>query len=388
MAESDASNPLARIAYISLPEDFDYEFAAFRVDPAIALPIELEPGVTSVSPEDLTWDATIAAMLKVLAYHPHHQDAPYFRHFIRAAKPTISAELTEAGIIKAHNGDFPIAEELFLALTGLNPDDTSAGLNLAFAYEQHAEAAERTATANVADPTDMAETTDTADGLRRSAERAYFRVLDLDPLHADTHINLAHFYLSQRRYGDARPHLEVYVRHGKDAERRADAQRILRQMTSDGLADESFRAAYELIRGGSEEQGLRKIERFLELHPDVWQAHFLRGWGLRRSGAFAEAKVAFEAVLAHEREADAAGLADTHNELAICNLELHCYDDAERNLRAALQLDPENTKIISNMGILAMKQGRLDDARRYFTTIRELDPDDPLAPRYLHQLGA
>jgi len=382
MAESDASHPLARIAYISLPEDFNYEFAEFRVDPAVALPIELEPDVASVSPEDLTWDATIAAMLKVLAYHPHHDDAAYFRRFIRAAKPTVAAELTEAGIIKAHNGDFAIAEELFLALTGLNPDDTSAGLNLAFAYEQHAQAVERTVSEDAAD------TADTADGLRRSAERAYFRVLDLDPLHAETHINLAHFYLGQRRHADARPHLEVYVRHGKDDEQRADAQRILRQISNDGLADDSFRAAYELIRDGSEAEGLRKIERFLDLHPDVWQAHFLRGWGLRRSGAFAEARRAFETVLAQGREADAAGLADTHNELAICNLELRCYDDAERNLRSALQLDPENTKIISNMGILAMKQGRLDDARRYFATIRELDPNDPLAPRYLHQLGA
>ena len=385
MADSDASHPLARIAYISLPEDFNYEFAEFRVDPAVALPIELEADVASVSPEDLTWDATIAAMLKVLAYHPHHDDAGYFRRFIRAAKPTIAAELTEAGIIKAHNGDFAIAEELFLALTGLNPDDTSAGLNLAFAYEQHAQAVERTVTEEAAEATQTAET---AEGLRRSAERAYFRVLDLDPLHAETHINLAHFYLGQRRYADARPHLEVYVRHGKDEEQRAEAQRILGQMSSDGLADDSFRAAYELIRDGSEAAGLRKIESFLDLHPDVWQAHFLRGWGLRRSGAFADAKLAFETVLAQGREADAAGLADTHNELAICNLELRCYDDAERNLRAALQLDPENTKIISNMGILAMKQGRLDDARRYFATIRELDPNDPLAPRYLHQLGA
>ena len=381
MAEGDAPHPLARIAYISLPGDFDYEFAAFKMDPAVALPIELEPDVTTVSPEDLTWDATIAAMLKVLAYDPHHRDARYFRRFILAAKPTIAAELTEAGIIKAHNGDFALAEELFLALTGLNPEDTSAGLNLAFAYEQHAEASERTAG-------ETEETAAAADGLRKSAERAYFRVLDLDPLHADAHLNLAHFYLVQRRYADARPHLEVYVRHGKDAERRAEAQRTLRQMTSDGLAEESFRVAYDLIRGGSEAAGLRKIERFLNLHPGVWQAHFLRGWGLRRSGAFAQAKVAFETVLEHGREADAAGLADTHNELAICNLELRCYDDAERNLRAALQLDPENTKIISNMGILAMKQGRLDDARRYFATIRELDPNDPLAPRYLHQLGA
>lgn len=376
MGEHGVPDPLARIAYISLPGDFDYELDAFKVDPSVALPIELEEDATSVSPEELTWDATIAAMLKILAYQPHHHDAPYYRRFIRAARPTIKTELTEAGIIKAHNGDFALAEELFLALIGLHPEDITAGLNLAFAYEEHANAVERTDTA------------DAAEGLRRNAEHAYRRVLDLDPLHADTHLNLAHFYLTQRRFGEARPHLAVYVKHGRDAERRAEAERTLRQMASDGLAEDSFRAAYDLIRSGSEADGLRMIERFLTVHPDVWQAHFLRGWALRRSGAFAEARQAFEAVLSHGRKADAVGLADTYNELAICDLELHSYRAAERNLRAALQLDPENTKIISNMGILAMKQGRLDEARRYFATIRELDPDDPLAPRYLHQLGA
>ena len=43
---------------------------------------------------------------------------------------------------------------------------------------------------------------------------------------------------------------------------------------------------------------------------------------------------------------------------------------------------------MSNMGILAMKRGLPEEARRYFETIRELDPNDPLASKYLHHLGA
>ena len=375
MSETIAPDPLARIAYISLPGDFEYQLEAFKVDPEVALPIELEPDAAAVSPEELTWDATIAAMLKILAYQPQHPDAGYYRRFILAAKPAIKAELTEAGIIKTHNGDFRMAEELFLALTGLSPEDVSTGLNLAFAYEQHASAADRN------------DEVEDAVRLRDNAEQAYRRVLELDPLHADTHLNLAHFYLSQRRFGEARPHLEVYLKHGKDAERRAETEQQLRQMTAHGLEDDRFRAAYELVRNGSEREGLRKIDSFLVTHPHVWQAHFLRGWALRRSGAYADAKRAFETVLTRGHEADQNGRADTHNELAICNLELHAYDDAERNLRTALQLDPDNTKIISNMGILAMKRGMLDEARSYFQTIRELDPSDPLAPKYLRQLG-
>lgn len=375
MAHDGAHDPLARMAYISLPGDFDYRIAEFKVDPAVALPIELEPDAAAVSPDDLTWDATVAAMLKILAYQPQHRDAAYYRSFIRAAKPTVKEELTEAGIIKAHNGDFAVAEELFLCLTGLNPEDPDTALNLAYAYEEHAAAAER------------GDEEEAAARLRQSAERAYRRVLELEPLRADAHLSLAHYYLSQRRFGDARPHLQVYGKHGSDPERRAEAARLLRQMAADGLDEDDFRRAYELVRDGKEREGLRRIDDFLAAHPEVWQAHFLRGWALRRSGAYAEARRAFEKVLA-AAAADQAGLADTHNELAICHLELRSYAAAERNLKAALQLDPENTKIISNMGILAMKRGLPEEARRYFETIRELDPKDPLAQKYLRRLGA
>ncbi len=378
-------DPLAHIAYVSLPQDFDYRVGELAVEPDIALPIEVEPNARAVSPDDLTWDATIAAMLKILAYQPRHRDADYYRRFILAAKPAIKHELTEAGIIKAHNGDYLLAEELFLALTGLYPEDIGTALNLAFAYEEHAGAAQR------GDEQEMAEQ------LLRNAEQAYRRALELDPLHPRTHLCFAHFHLARRRYAAARPHLEVYAKHGEDQTQRVAAAELLRRMAADGLEQATFGDAYELVRNGSEVEGLRKVDQFLADHPEVWQGHFLRGWALRRTGDYAEAKRAFEAVLAFHRNGDddggaetvdRAGLGDTLNELAICNLELRAYAEADRNLRSALRIDPENTKIMSNMAVLALKRGALDEARRFFRTILELDPNDPLAARYLRQLDA
>jgi Flp pilus assembly protein TadD len=52
----------------------------------------------------------------------------------------------------------------------------------------------------------------------------------------------------------------------------------------------------------------------------------------------------------------------------------------------ALEVEPENTKIVSNLGIVAMKQGTLEEAAGFFRTVMELDPDDPLAPRYLEAI--
>ena len=40
-------------------------------------------------------------------------------------------------------------------------------------------------------------------------------------------------------------------------------------------------------------------------------------------------------------------------------------------------------KIVSNMGILAVKSGKLDEAESYFRTALEIEPEDPVASQYL-----
>ncbi len=77
---------------------------------------------------------------------------------------------------------------------------------------------------------------------------------------------------------------------------------------------------------------------------------------------------------------------DPLNELAICLMELGDLAAAERTLRAALAVEPENTKIISNLGVVAMRRERDEEARGFFRTVLELDPDDPVARRYLDSL--
>jgi Flp pilus assembly protein TadD len=75
--------------------------------------------------------------------------------------------------------------------------------------------------------------------------------------------------------------------------------------------------------------------------------------------------------------------ADTRNELAICLMELGDYPGARRHLESALRRDAENIKIISNLGVLALKTGNRLEAAGFFRTVLELEPEDPLARRYL-----
>ena len=63
------------------------------------------------------------------------------------------------------------------------------------------------------------------------------------------------------------------------------------------------------------------------------------------------------------------------------NVESHFQNlpKAKEALQTALSIEPENTKIISNLGYLALKEGNPSDAAAYFQTVLEYDPNDKLA---------
>ena len=52
----------------------------------------------------------------------------------------------------------------------------------------------------------------------------------------------------------------------------------------------------------------------------------------------------------------------------------------------AFELEPESTKVISNLGYLALAQGNKQEARNYFTTVLEFDPKDKIAAAELMKL--
>jgi len=160
------------------------------------------------------------------------------------------------------------------------------------------------------------------------------------------------------------------------------AQEILDNIKNQNMDDESFRAAYDFISKGQEEKGLEEIRRFLQNNPKVWNAWFMLGWGLRRLERYADAKMAFLEALKCGGDENS----DTYNELSLCYVQEKEFDAAKDALMKAMAIEPESTKIISNLGYLALAQGKTDEARNYFTTVLEYDPDDKIAASELLKL--
>ena len=54
--------------------------------------------------------------------------------------------------------------------------------------------------------------------------------------------------------------------------------------------------------------------------------------------------------------------------------------------KKAFELSPKDTKIISNLGYLALRQGNKDEARKFFTAVLEFDANDRIAAHELAKL--
>jgi tetratricopeptide (TPR) repeat protein len=361
------------IVFLSVPESIRGQVESggdFVIDPAIPIPVELAPGETGLDLEQLSWEMILSGMIRVVREDPDDEDADYYRRFVLSVKPDILRELTEAAILKANNGDYDLALEIMAALTGLFPRSPEVLLNRALILENRADTFARSGRE------DEAETENAA------AHGLYQEILSLNPPYPNGLFNAGFFFMKLRDFSKARECFSAYIPLADNGEKKEKAEALVREIKTRELDDGEFRAAYEYIRRGEEEKGLHQIRSFLERRYDVWNGWFLLGWALRRLGRWADGAAAFEKAL--ELGGDNC---ETRNELAICLMELGDYQAARKELETALREDPENIKIISNLGVLALKSGDDDEAAGFFRTVLELSPEDPLAREYLSKRG-
>ena len=377
-----SQNPLESIYFITIPENFIQSEDAFKIDTSIKLPVQKKvneaPG--NFNPSEITTEQILAGILTVLAYDKKNENLDYYRSIILKVKPNIKKELCEAAILKTKNEDFDLAEEIFLALKGLDPEDVAITLNMALFLDQRADSFRNAGLIEEADAYDS------------DALGYYTEAMEADPPLTDAFFNAGFFYMKQHKYRDAKDAFETYIALTCDLSdedlgesgvyKKERAQEIVNNITNQNIDDEAFMRAYDLISKGEEEKGIEQIRKFLVNNSKVWNAWFMLGWGLRRLQRFSDAKLAFEEALKCGGNENP----DTYNELSLCYIQEKNFDEAKKCLLKAFEMDSENTKIISNLGFLALAQGDKQQARNYFTAVLEFDPKDKIAANELLKL--
>ena len=300
----NSTNPLESVFFITLPDDYSLPENAFKIDTTIPLPVQSSAkNPSEFDMNSLTWEMILAGILSILAYDINNKHIHYYRSLLTSVKPNIKTELTQAAILKVKNEDFDIAEEIFTALHGLDPEDMGTILNLALFFDERAES------------------------YRKSGLNDYQQAMAAEPAVPDAFFNAGFFYLKLKNYTRAKECFETYLTLSEkyeenevtdnDRRKRSRAEEIVQDISSRNLEDELFKSAYDFISMGQEEKGLESIKEFLESNPKVWNAWFMLGWALRRLERWSDAKSAFlQAVELGGNNPD------TYNELAICCIEL------------------------------------------------------------------
>ncbi|MCL2129144.1 MAG: tetratricopeptide repeat protein [Treponema sp.] len=413
---------MEKVSIIFLPVPPSLSEEKVNVDPSILLPAELQGGEKFLNPENLSWEMILSAMLKLISASSRKnqlnfigikKDIPsdhllsdgiqqqvttlksgeiitineinkvppewidYYRQFVLSVKPEIYHEFTNATIVKAGNGEFDMALEINELLEGLFPGSPGILLNRALILENKAASLEKNG--------------HEAEKENAEALEAYEIAISAKPVLPDTLFNSGFFFMRQRNFARAKESFSGFISLTEEQEIPPDtteekikqAKKIIRDIESQGLDDDSFREAYNYINSGEDEKGLLKIREFIESHPKVWNGWFVLGWVLRKLARYDDSLTALK------KAVELGGSnSDIQNEMAICLMEQGDFPSARKELELALKEEPENIKIISNLGVLALKAGKKDEADAFFRTVLELDGEDKLARHYLDGTAA
>lgn len=362
----ETKTQLDNIYYISMPPEHETIIGDFIIDTSIKLPVETN-NIENWNIKDLSWEMIISAMLKILAYQPDHKDIDYFREFIFAVRPNIIGELSDSGIIKSKNRDFELANEIFLAIEGLSPNNDRNALNIALLQEEKLNFMEASG--------------DNCDEQLKLVEKLYLNLLNRDAVLSDTYFNAGYFFIKVRNFDRAENCFKSFILSSDNEEKIEKAKKVLKEYRVLIDNEDFFNKAYSAILDENEHQAITLLETFLNKNPKIWNAWFLLGWAYRRLSSFSEAQNALlKALNINSKEPE------IYNELAICTMESGNYSDSRSYLETALNLNPEDLKVVSNMGILELKLGNTDSAKKFFETVLALDPNDPIAKNYIDKL--
>lgn len=373
---------LESLVFISLKDNTDLSALFPGFDSALPIPVQLASAEEQFSASKLSKESILSGILAVLAWDKNNEHIEYYRSIIQTAIPTIEQDLTETGIFQAKNGDFELAEEIFLSLHGLNPTNSRTILNLALLFDEKGESLHKIGLIEDAEAYD-----DTAFYWYKQAMLA-------EPPLTDAFFNAAYFFLRLQNYKKAKEAFETYIKIETKTDeltkdKKKDAQNFIDHIQAQSLDDDLFKSAYDFILMNQEEKALEKIREFLEYKPKVWNAWFLLGWALRKLNRWQDAKQAFLQCIelaSKEQSTIGTAYADMCNEISICCMELGELTESRKWLEAGLAQDCENTKIITNLGMLALKQGNKEEAKGFFKTSLEIDPNDVFAKELLESM--
>jgi Flp pilus assembly protein TadD len=175
------------------------------------------------------------------------------------------------------------------------------------------------------------------------AEREFKRAIELDPLLELAHYGLGQTYMVTKRYVEA---VRAYVAT-RDAFHHAVGDQITNSVQAEQRLDDQIRALRDQRRaiesGRIRTSGTNTATALVQVDDQIRQLEGMR----RRNSAAAPVTPAYISVA-----------------LGSAYFRTNAFADAEREWRAALQVDPKIGEAHNNLAVVLMLTGRFDEAER------------------------
>ena len=349
---------LESVKFITLPKSMEDQITGFKIDSTIPIPVQMKEGSKHLDPEDVTIESIVAGMLVTIAYKEKDKNLDYYRSFVLAVQPNAIEELNTAAITKEKQKDYPFAEQLFLTVYHMLPQSASC-INLATLYSSWA-VHERDEGDEKAEEFYLSKCLNTLEeGLERFGENE------------DILAELGSFHTYLGNLDIAEGYLKRYMAVAEEGERKQKLKKMLKDVSFRIDSDNEIKQAYDFMMLDEEDKALETIESFIKKNPRLWHGHFIKGWALRRLKRYKEAEdELLRCISCGESNAD------IYNELSICALEKGDKELAKSYLDAAVDMDPENLTLVSNLAFLHLRDDEFDEAREWIEKCRKLAPED------------
>ena len=354
------------IRYIKLPEGSEKLIEGFKLDSSIKIPIQLKDSELTLDPEAITLEAIVAGMLVVMAYERDHKDFEYFKNFVLSVEPMTIEQLHTAAIAKEKQKDFPFAEQLFLTVYNMLKSPDSC-INLAKLYSSWAINSKENEDAYIKKAIDILK-----DGIKVCEDKVKL------------YSELGSYYAYLSNFDAAVKYLKLYLDNAEEKDQLY--QDMYNDITNKLGQEERLEKAYDFMMLEESAKALVEINKYLEISPKAWNAHFLKGWALRTMEKYEEATACFVESI----RLDNTPKAIIYNELSICALNTGNKELAIDYLSIAVDIE-ENISDLSNLGFLYIMQEDYDSAKYYLEKARAIDQNDPallaIMQKYTEETG-
>ncbi|PKL05701.1 MAG: hypothetical protein CVV53_08115, partial [Spirochaetae bacterium HGW-Spirochaetae-9] len=105
-----AETALSSVVFVQLPNETLKALGISGLKGAATIPVQTPGPIARFDASMVNAESIVAGMLRVLAWQPDNKFADTYRTIVRSLRPGLLAELSDAGIAKAQEKEWEIAE--------------------------------------------------------------------------------------------------------------------------------------------------------------------------------------------------------------------------------------------------------------------------------------